>query len=58
VEEKVSAIGKKVNGWSIASAFGNREFYVSVRVRHGVQAGGWRPNGEGEELGQVSDAAA
>ncbi len=27
VEEKVSAIGKKVNGWSIASAFGNREFY-------------------------------
>lgn len=27
VEEKVSTIGKKVNGWSIASAFGNREFY-------------------------------
>lgn len=27
VEKKVSAIGKKVNGWSIASAFGNREFY-------------------------------
>jgi len=26
VEEKVSAIGK-INGWSIASAFGNRDFY-------------------------------
>jgi len=27
VGEKVAAIGTKMNGWSIGSAFGNREFY-------------------------------
>lgn len=27
VEEKVAAVGKKINGWSIASAFGDRDFY-------------------------------
>jgi hypothetical protein len=27
VEEKVAAMGKKVNGWNIASAFGDRAFY-------------------------------
>ena len=27
VEAKASAIGKKINGWSVGSAFGNREFY-------------------------------
>jgi hypothetical protein len=27
VEEKVAALGKKINGWSIGSAFGDRDFY-------------------------------
>ena len=27
VEEKASAIGKKINGWAVGSAFGNRDFY-------------------------------
>ena len=27
VEEKVATIGKKINGWSVGSAFGNRDFY-------------------------------
>ncbi len=27
VEEKVASIGKKVNGWSISAAFGDRKFY-------------------------------
>lgn len=27
IEEKVSAMGKKINGWNIASAFGDRDFY-------------------------------
>lgn len=27
VEEKASAIGKKINGWSVGSAFGDRDFY-------------------------------
>jgi len=27
VEEKVTALGKKVNGWHVASAFGDRDFY-------------------------------
>lgn len=27
VEEKVAAMGKKINGWNIGAAFGNREFY-------------------------------
>jgi len=27
VEEKVAALGKKINGWVVASAFGDREFY-------------------------------
>jgi hypothetical protein len=27
VDEKVAAIGKDINGWRLASAFGNREFY-------------------------------
>ena len=26
VEEKVAAIGKKINGWSVGSAFGDRDF--------------------------------
>ncbi len=27
VEEKVASVGKKINGWSVASAFGDRAFY-------------------------------
>ena len=27
VEEKVATIGTKINGWSVGSAFGNREFF-------------------------------
>ena len=27
VEEKVAAMGKKVNGWNISSSFGDRDFY-------------------------------
>jgi hypothetical protein len=27
VEEKVATIGKKINGWSVGSAFGDRDFY-------------------------------
>ena len=27
VEERASTIGKKINGWSVGSAFGNRDFY-------------------------------
>ena len=27
VDEKAAAIGKKINGWSVGSAFGNRDFY-------------------------------
>jgi len=27
VEEKVAAIGKKINGWQVGSAFGDRNFY-------------------------------
>jgi len=27
VEEKVAALGKKINGWVVASAFGDRDFY-------------------------------
>ena len=27
VEEKVATIGKKINGWAVSSAFGNRDFY-------------------------------
>jgi hypothetical protein len=27
VEEKDAAIGKKINGWAVSSAFGNRDFY-------------------------------
>lgn len=27
VEEKVATVGKKINGWNIAAAFGDRDFY-------------------------------
>jgi hypothetical protein len=27
VEEKVSTVGKKINGWAVGAAFGNREFF-------------------------------
>jgi hypothetical protein len=27
VEEKVATIGKKINGWNVSSAFGDRDFY-------------------------------
>jgi len=27
VEEKVASVGKEINGWRIASAFGDRDFF-------------------------------
>jgi hypothetical protein len=27
IKEELNAVGKKINGWTIASAFGNREYY-------------------------------
>ena len=58
VEEKVATIGKKINGWSVGSAFGNRDFYKGDWLLRAAaaKAGIYRQQRRGSRLSHGEDA--